>query len=282
MNKYYIITIVLILYFILLYCNNKNINRFTNSLSKQDKFSNNNKKNVIFTSAGDNTNFHNNWIGKNQNYDIWVVYYGNDDKKYNTYKNKVNFIEKRKGSKFQNFNYVWNKYYNQISKYEYFFILDDDIIFDSYKDINRLFDLAKNYDSWIISPTFKTDGSSKISHPITESKKNTLLRYVNFIEVNVPLFNNYAINKFMKYYDDSLIGWGVDYLFIWALGKDKKNKYILVDDISVINPHDEKKNNSRELNIIDGVNDRINNWNIIKNKYNIPDWEHKSHKNITK
>ena len=84
----------------------------------------------------------------------------------------------------------------------------------------------------------------------------------------------------MKYYDDSLIGWGIDYLFIWSLGKDK-NKYILVDDISVINPDDEK-NNIRELNIIDGVNDRVKKWNIIKNKYNIPNWEHKSHKTINK
>jgi len=234
------------------------------------------KKNIIFTSAGDNTNFYNNWIGDNQNYDIWVIYYGGNDKKYNLYKNKVKFIDKRKGSKFQNFNYVWNKYYNELNNYNHFFILDDDIIFDSYNDINKMFNLATEYNSWVISPTFKIDGSSKISHKITKSQNNTLLRYVNFIEVNVPLFNNYAINKFMKYYDDILIGWGIDFFYIWALGKDIKDKYILVDDISIINPYDNKKNNRRELNNLKGVNKRSIEWNNIKNKYNIHEWKHKT------
>lgn len=242
----------------------------------------NNKKNVIFTSVGDNTNFHNNWISNNQNYDIWVIYYGDNDEKYNIYKNKVKFIEKRKGSKFQNFNYVWNKYYNELNKYNYFFILDDDIIFDSYNDINRMFNLANKYDTWIIAPTFKINGSSKISHEITKTQNNNLLRFVNFIEVNVPLFNNYAINKFMKYYDDSLIGWGIDYFYVWVLGKDIKNKYILVDDIRVINPHDKEKNNTRELHNIKDVNLRAKYWNDIKEKYNIQEWVHKTHNIIKK
>ena len=33
-------------------------------------------KNLVFTSAGDKTNFHNLWFGNNQNYDVLVVYYG--------------------------------------------------------------------------------------------------------------------------------------------------------------------------------------------------------------
>ena len=33
-----------------------------------------------------------------------------------------------------------------------FFILDDDIIFDSYNDINKMFNLANKYKTWIIAP----------------------------------------------------------------------------------------------------------------------------------
>ncbi len=234
----------------------------------------NNKKNLIFTSAGDNTEFYNNWTGIKQNYDIWVVYYGNNNEKYNLYKNNVNFIEKRQGSKFQNFKYIWDKYYNKLNNYDRFFILDDDIIFDNYKDINKMFNISEKYNSWISGPTFKIDGSSKISHNITKKINNNYIRYVNFIEVNVPLFNNYAINKFMKYYDSKLIGWGIDYFYIWTLGKNIKDKYILIDDISVINPHDSIKNNKRELNNIIDVDKRVIIWNEIKNKYNISEWTH--------
>jgi hypothetical protein len=264
--------IILILLILFLYYN-----------CKKENFSNiNNKKNMIFTSVGDNSNFHNNWTGLNQNYDIYAIYYGDNEEKYNMYKKHIKYIERRKGSKFQNFKYLWDKMYDKLNKYDYFFILDDDIIFDSYTDINRMFDMAHKYKTWIIAPTFKTNSFSKISHKITESNNKYLLRYVNFIEVNVPLFNNYAINKFMKYYDDSLIGWGIDYFYIWTLGKKVKDKYILVDDITVINPHDIKKNNKRELNILKGVNQRKQKWDNIKQDYIIHNFKHKTHKYIYK
>ena len=68
-------------------------------------------ENLLFTSAGNNTEFYNKWISDNQNYDIYVIYYGDSDEKYNFYKEKVKFIEKRKGSKFQNFYYFYNNLY---------------------------------------------------------------------------------------------------------------------------------------------------------------------------
>ena len=41
------------------------------------------KTNMVFTSAGDNTNFYNHWVDENMNYDIYVIYYENDDDIYN-------------------------------------------------------------------------------------------------------------------------------------------------------------------------------------------------------
>ena len=69
---------------------------------------------------------------------------------------------------------------------------------------------------------------------------------------------------------------GVDYFIIWILGKDIKDKYILVDEISVINPHDNKKGNKREWNKIKNVDKEINYWDNIKQKYNIQEWKHKT------
>jgi hypothetical protein len=250
---------------------------YKSNFSNQNK---SNKKNLIFTSAGDNTNFYNNWNGNNNNYDIMVVYYGDNNDTFNKYKNFSNYCYKNKGSKFQNFSYVWKKYKNILDSYERFFILDDDIIFDNYKDINLMFNISEKYNLYICAPTFKTDGSSKISHNITKSLNKNVFRYVNFIEVNTPLFNKYAITKYMEYYDDSLIGWGIDYHYIWALGKDLNDKYALVDKITVINPHDNIKNNKRELSLINDWDKRVIPWDKIKKKFNIKEWGHKTYNTV--
>ena len=169
------------------------------------------KKNLIFSSIGDVAQLPN-WIGSDQNYDIWITYYGDDENKYNHYKQYAQFIKKSKGSKFQNFNLIWKDFHSELNKYERFFILDDDIIFDSYKDINKMFNFARDESTWICGPTFKPLG--KISHVLTQTDKSASFRYVNFVEVNTPLFSIFAIYKFMKHYDKSLIGWGLDFYYI--------------------------------------------------------------------
>ena len=266
--KYLIVLLILFIIIIVL----------LNCKTTKDNFSNN-KKFMIFTSLGDKTNFHNNWISKNQNYDIYAIYYGDNDEKYNFYKKYVKYIEKRKGSKYQNFKYMWDKYNNMINMYNRYFLIDDDIIFDKPEDINELFNISEKYDSWILSPTFKGDGSSKISHQISKQQIGNYFRYVNFIENGVTLFSNYSINKFMKYYDSSLFGWGIDYFYIWVLGQDVKDKFIYVDSISVINPHDNTKDNQREWSKLKGANKEQDYWDNVK-KYKIVEWKHNTFKTV--
>ena len=259
------------------------------------------KKNLIFSSIGDVAQLPN-WIGSDQNYDIWITYYGDDENKYNHYKQYAQFIKKSKGSKFQNFNLIWKDFHSELNKYERFFILDDDIIFDSYKDINKMFNFARDESTWICGPTFKPLG--KISHGLTQTDKSASFRYVNFVEVNTPLFSNFAINKFMKHYDKSLIGWGLDFYYIQILGHAAKNRYALFDEVSVINPLSEKALNlcnynnidyfskeledfleepieisGRELMKIEGAADRSVTWrnfcenNRIRPRFQLKNWE---------
>ena len=226
-------------------------------------------KNLIFTSAGDNTEFYKNWRSVNQDYDICVIYYGNSDEIYNKYKNKVKFIEKRKGSKFQNFYYFYNKYQDIINEYEFFFILDDDIIFEP-NDINKMFDYAKKYDLLICQPSF-TD-SSATSWEITKNKPFVKLTYTSFVEVNTPLFKKEAIDKLMTVYDPILIGWGIDMLYIQINGINLKNKYGIIHDVKCINPYPYnkiKKDTERELYLIPGSDIREDTWKEFakKNKF---------------
>ena len=233
-----------------------------------------NKKNFLFSSVGDNTNFHELYVNNNMNYDIYVIYYGDNDEQFNKYKKKVNFIEKRKGSKFQNFNYFYKKYPEIINKYDFFFIIDDDILIET-KNINKMFEIAKKYNLWICGPSFLPIESNMISHAITVNIPELLLTYTNFVEVNTPLFNKYALKNLMEYYDDCLIGWGIDYLYIWANGIDEKNKFAIIHDITCINPKPEYKilknrNYERELSLIDKWEKRNKIWEKYSEKIKCP------------
>ena len=62
-------------------------------------------RNMVFTSAGDNTDFIKWWCTDkdHQDYDIYVFYYGKKEDNFTLYESHVKYIEKSEGSKFQNF-----------------------------------------------------------------------------------------------------------------------------------------------------------------------------------
>ena len=211
-------------------------------------------KNVLFVSAGDKTVFYENWLDENREYDVFICYYGSDtDKRYKKY---ANFYFERKGSKFQNFSYLWNND-KSLANYKNYFIVDDDIIIKT-NEINELFEYMNKYNLWVLQPSFNF--KSKISHQITKQQLNNDFRYVNFIEINAPIFSNYAITNCMKIYDNELVGYGLDYLFLSYLGSEHKDKYVIVDKISCINPHSE----IREIDLLQESKIRLYIWKKFK------------------
>lgn len=228
-------------------------------------------KNFVFSSVGDNTNFHNLFIGDNMKYHVYVIYYGNNEENYKKYQSKVTYIEKRKGSKFQNFKYFYDKYPDIIKMYDRFFILDDDILINVEK-INKMFDISEKYGLSICGPSFSKP--SLISHEITRHRSERLLTYTNFVEVNVPLFSKFAIHQLMKYYDNKLIGWGIDFLAVWCNGKNKKKDYAIVHCVNCVNPPPSNKlnTNRRELTLIDGYQKRSKIWEEFSKEIGCASW----------
>jgi len=226
--------------------------------------------NFLFSSVGNNTNFDSLWINDKIEYDIYVIYYGDDEDIFNKYRSKVKLIEKRKGSKFQNFKYFYDTYIDIINKYDRFFILDDDIIFNV-EDINNMFKLSKKYNLDICAPSFLSEG--KISHSVTEHKKDIILTYTNFVEVNTPLFNVLSLHKLMNTIDYTLMEWGVDFLYIWCNGIYKQKSYAIIHCITCINPHDLikiNKNNKREFHLIENGHKKKEVWKSFSIKIGCP------------
>ena len=218
-------------------------------------------RNLVFTSCGDNTSFDLLWTHPfKMNFDIYIIYYGECKETFRRYYENecINIITIRQGSKFQNLKFFYDTFIDIINKYKYFFILDDDIIIDV-EDINKMFSIAKKYNLSICGPSFKPE--SKISHDITIQKSYVEISYTNFVELNVPLFSFDALVTFMNFYDGSLIGWGIDYLYINVCGLNNTNSYAIVHIVSCINPHAKfKKHKRRELSLIDGFENRRYIW----------------------
>ncbi len=237
-------------------------------------------KNLLFSSVGDYTTFYKRWCNNNRNYDIYLCYYG-DDIKNNKYLEYSDIYKQRKGSKFKNFYYYWLNDL-KIREYDYYFIVDDDITIDT-DDINKLFDYIKKYDLWICQPSFESlevNSNSLINHKITENIPNTILRFTNFIEVNSMCFSKYSIQKCMEIYNDNLVGWGIDWLFIWYLGKDEQNKYAIIDDIQCINPKIREGCNIKEIDKLQHYRDRFLNWKRLAIKLKIEEWGQFEHSRI--
>jgi hypothetical protein len=231
------------------------------------------KKKLLFTSAGDISTFYNYWVDNSlMEYDIFVCFYGKNKK--NELKNYCKYYYERKGSKLQNFNYIYqNNIFNIKDNYEYFALFDDDVI-TNVKDINELFNfIEKNNDIYLLQPSFDKE-TSKISHEITKQySSENLYRFTNFIEITCFFLNKSILEKCLFIYDDCLVGYGLDYLFIWYLGQNLEDKYVIYDKISVINPKPLKKT-TRQIDMLQKETDRIKNWNRIKLKYKINEWKH--------
>ena len=236
---------------------------------------------LVFSSVGDNTEFYSHWVGPphQQSYDIWICYYGANVSQYNVYMAFTDLIERREGSKFQNFVHIYNKYKSRVLEYERVLVMDDDIIISSF-DIDRLFSISHSFDLWISQPSFSKN--SKTSHDITKYHDNTFLRYTNFVEVNVPLFSRDALRRCMDVLDESLIGWGIDYLCIWMNGKEEESRYAIIDAVQCENPKIKRNNNgSRELRKIKGSNNLFNRWRDFATPRKIPmSWDKKTYGDV--
>ena len=225
-------------------------------------------KYLVFTSAGDKANLRW-WLKGERNFDLWINYYGS---KENRYIDLGDFYTMKKGDKFANYHFVYQKWEDILNRYQAIMVMDDDVIIDG-AAINRLFKIREEYDLWVLQPAFSPKG--KISHRITRVNPLTYLRYTNFVEMTCPLFLKDKLNNFMKVYDPGLIGYGVDYWYIDSMGPDIGGKVAIVDEISCINPHDRVKGGQREIDRLCPLSERINAWEKIKNQYHIPEREHR-------
>ena len=227
--------------------------------------------NLLFTSCGDRDLLSQYWLGENRNYDLIFYHYGENTELYEKYKKLGVFSKRNKGSKFQNLYDLYKYHKDYLDRYDYIFVLDDDIEI-SISDINKMFDIARERDLNICQPSLSDIGY--IDHRITKHSDKYTIAYSNFVEMNAPLFKKEALFKFLNLYDNSLIGFGMDYLYMQINDYQLRNKYAIIHQITATNPKVEHR--QEELNLaphhsitsVDKRKERIQLWMDYAKKNN--------------
>ncbi|MDZ4296838.1 MAG: hypothetical protein U0998_00110 [Moraxellaceae bacterium] len=222
------------------------------------------KKYLVYSSAGDASGVRS-WCGKDKNYDIWITYYGSGK---DSLIGCSEIYNERSGGKFQNLKYIYENYRSVLDAYDYIAVFDDDIIIKS-SEVNYLFDLVSSKCMWVLQPAF--DPRGKVSYKYMIWKPGYLLRYSNFIEMNVPIFRKDKLFDFLEVYDGSLVGYGVDvwYSHFFSLEGGSK-KMGICDVVKCINPLDSyKPGGLREISKLQSDQKRKDSFKAVKAKYGI-------------
>ncbi|WP_018275929.1 hypothetical protein WKI13_05590 [Teredinibacter turnerae] len=218
---------------------------------------------LVFTSAGRWANIEQ-WITKDRQWDLFLCNYG---KQRHPQAAHADYYCDRQGGKFPNLYHAWQENPELFRQYDAVLVLDDDVIFPD-ENIHTLFHYLKKYQLWCLQPAFSPAG--KISHRLTGVRSLRKLTYTNFVEVCAPLIRTDKLEAFFQVYDPKLVGWGVD-LWLMHFLQYPKNKVAVIHDVVCINPEDEIKGGSREIERLQCQQKRIECWNTVKREHNIPD-----------
>lgn len=218
--------------------------------------------NLIISPIGDES-FHHEWVKGETNFDLVLIYYGDDEFIAESNTKYTSHVYTAKGSKYHLIKSFIESNIEFISNYAYIWIPDDDVSIST-ENINRLFSVADQYQLSICQPAM--DGY--VSHEITKPISNSFLRYTNFVEVLAPLFSLESLLKVYKTFNLNYSSWGYDYLWPHLLDYPQ-NKIAIIDDIIMTHTRPVGQNYSRFPKLPwDEMNELLYSYNIIKQEIN--------------
>jgi hypothetical protein len=184
-------------------------------------------KNLVIAPVGDNS-LHKNWLSKNQNFDLILIYYGDSDLIFEEYKKDSILIIKDKGPAGKLYYRSILNNLDLIKKYNFVWLPDDDLDTD-YEQINQLFEIHKKHNLSLSQPSIY----GHVSYDIERQNKSTVLRYTNFVEVLCPLMNLETLMTLYPTYNLNESSWGLDYLWPKILNYPN-DKIAIIDLVFVI------------------------------------------------
>ena len=111
------------------------------------------------------------------------------------------------GTKTTSFYCLLSEFENILSEYDYIMLMDDDI-FITESEITRLFEIAKESGLDLIQASLSEDSSC--SYDVFRNNPGAYLRYVNSVEIMMPVFSRRALESTRHLFAESVSGWGID------------------------------------------------------------------------
>jgi hypothetical protein len=117
-------------------------------------------------------------------------------------------------------------------QYERIWLPDDDLMV-GWGEINLMFHLARTYDLDLSQPSLRPVQGCFITHGITRQRPDSVLRYVDFVEIMCPVFSARALAVCLGTFRDSVSGFGLDHLWPALLGGGR-TRMAIIDATGVI------------------------------------------------
>jgi hypothetical protein len=161
-------------------------------------------RNLVISAVG-NASQHNSWLGSSsaRTFDLALIYYGEQP---GAFRADADIYVERKGFKFPLIADLLEQLGHRICDYDCVWLPDDDIATTA-GDIDRLFEIVRQYQLSIAQPAIAT---GDVSYQSLRPRLNLLLRYTRFAEVMCPIFSGAALAAVRPTFRETVSGWGID------------------------------------------------------------------------
>jgi hypothetical protein len=183
------------------------------------------RRNLVIMRAGNAALFPQWTPTPTRSWDLAISFYGEGQPDWGQ-----EYFHVAKGPKFYPI-YLWLSANPQILRhYDYIWLPDDDIL-TTWKNVDDLFQICRDYDLQLAQPAL-TDDSFR-NFPVLFQDPNCLLRFTVFVESMVPMFRADALRLCMPVMQEPTIyGWGHDWIWPMLLGYPP-NKIAVIDSCAV-------------------------------------------------
>jgi hypothetical protein len=213
---------------------------------------------LVYGSIGDTCDFYKKWSsGRSDFYKCCYTYYKDNFDRSSDIESCSDFFEKRKGGKFENFFYIFDK----LPEFDYYAVLDDDLDISPI-EISSMVNYMRKNNYGVGSPSHSRRGRISWHHMKTQA--HSYCRETNFVEMTAVIFSREELMKFFEAfrpYVDILLGYGTDFI----IKNSCSQPFVVFDSVSVINPHDHQKiTNQREILNLRTQKQAIAAWGLVK------------------
>ena len=162
-----------------------------------------------------------------QNFDYALSWFGDETPESLGMAEGASFVHHIKGAKWPGLEQTLVAHWEQIQKYSYVWLPDDDLLCDP-STISRMFSICDELQLELAQPALTRD--SYLSHIITLQHPEFQIRFTNFVEVMAPVFSADMLAKIFPTLHGQISGYGLDGL--WPR-YSHMGKVAIIDDTPV-------------------------------------------------